>query len=148
MRCRCQLDLLETIDESDIDLRIDTPFCEQNPNVYGVYRSRGLQRQLILCTGGSVDADDHDTVRHEVSHAIQHCINAARGTHRNTPIVTDPQRLVATAIEVLGQERVEYIQRVYPRAHWLVEFEANIMAEIFTSAEIEQMFAEYCLYSE
>ena len=140
--------LLDTIDRSDIDLRVDTPFCKKNPGVYGVYRSRGLQRQLILCTGGHVDADDHDTVRHEVAHAIQHCINASRGTHRNTPIVDDPQKLVATAMEVLGQKRVEYIQSVYPRAHWLVELEANIMAKIFTAAEIEEMFEENCLMNE
>ena len=140
--------LINTVDESDIDLQIDTPFCYQNPGVYGVYRSRGFQRQLILCPGATVDAEDHDTVRHEVAHAIQHCINASRGTHRNTPIVDDPQRLVATAIEVLGQAEVERIQTIYPRHHWLVEIEANLMAELFTAAEIQQMFQENCLYSE
>ena len=142
------LALINTVDDSDIDLRIDSPYCAQNPGVYGVYRSRGLQRQLILCPGETVDADDHDTVRHEVAHAIQHCINASRGTHRNTPIVNDPQKLIATALEVLGQERVEYIQSVYHRAHWLVEIEANLMAHLFTAAEIEKMFEENCLYSE
>ena len=140
--------LINTIDESDIDLRIDSPFCYQNPGVYGVYRSRGLQRQLILCPGETVDADDHDTVRHEVAHAIQHCINASRGTHRNTPIVDEPQKLVATAREVLGQAAIERIQTLYPRAHWLVEIEANLMAHLFTAAEIEELFVENCLFSE
>ena len=140
--------LINTVDESDIDLQIDTPFCYQNPGVYGVYRSRGFQRQLILSPGATVDAEDHDTVRHEVAHAIQHCINASRGTHRDTPIVTDTSKLVATAREVLGQDEIERIQTLYPRKHWLVEIEANLMAELFTAAEIQQMFVENCLYSE
>ena len=140
--------LINTVDDSDIDLRIDSPYCAKNPGVYGVYRSRGLQRQLILCPGSTVDAEDHDTVRHEVAHAIQHCINAARGTDRLVPIVNDPQKLVATAREVLGQDRINYIQRNYHRSQWLVEIEANLMAHLFTAKQIEQMFKEHCLVSE
>jgi hypothetical protein len=140
--------LINTIDDSDINLVIDPPWCQENPAVYGMYRSRGLQRQLVLCPGDTVDAEDHDTVRHEVAHAIQHCINAARGTHRNTPIVDDIPKLINHARATLGQERLDFIQRSYPKSHWLVEIEANIMASVFTSKEIEDMFKEYCLYNE
>ena len=140
--------LVNTVDASDIDLRIDTAFCVQNPKVHGVYRQRGLQRQLILCPGETVDAGDHNTVRHEVAHAIQHCVNAARGTHMDTPIVTDVKELMSFALPSLGQKHIDHIQKVYPRKHWLVEIEANMMAKIFTASEIQKMFKKSCLFNE
>ena len=79
----------------------------------GVYRSRGFQRQLILCTGDVVDADDHDTVRHEVTHAIQHCVNVIRGTSLNTPI-NDVGELVNDARIVLGQNDLTSSNAVTP----------------------------------
>ena len=140
--------LVNAVDASDIDLRIDTPFCTKNPKVFGVYRQRGFQRQLILCPGDTVDAADHDTVRHEVAHAIQHCINAARGTEINTPIVTEVKELMSHALPVLGQKHIDHIQKVYPREHWLVEIEANMMAKLFTASEVQQMFEQNCLFNE
>ena len=140
--------LVNAVDASDIDLRIDTPYCNQNPDVHGVYRQRGLQRQLILCPGDTVDAGDHNTVRHEVAHAIQHCINAVRETHMDTPIVTDKKELMSYSLPVLGQKHIDHIQKVYPRKHWLVEIEANMMAKVFTASEIQEMFEKNCLYSE
>ena len=142
------LALVNAIDDSDIDLRIDSPFCSQNPKVFGVYRQRGFQRQMILCPGDTVDAGDHDTVRHEVAHAIQHCINAARGTDMYTPIVTDKKELMSHALPVLGQRHIDHIQKVYPREHWLVEIEANMMAQVFTASEIQTMFEKDCLYND
>ena len=140
--------LVNTVDASDIDLRIDSPFCAQNPKVYGVYRQRGLQRQLILCPGDIVDAGDHNTVRHEVTHAIQHCVNAARGTDMFTPIVTDVDELMSYALSVLGQKHIDRIQKAYPRKHWLIEIEANTMAKLFTASEIQKMFEKSCLFNE
>ena len=40
----------------------------------------GMKREMHLCPGATVDAIDHATVRHEAIHAVQHCVNVARGT--------------------------------------------------------------------
>ena len=85
--------LIETIDENGILVTINHEECATG--VYnGQYRWLGFQRELRLCPGASVDARDHETVRHETIHAIQHCINVARGTNTDTPVMNDVDQLM------------------------------------------------------
>ena len=82
--------LLETISDNGILVTINHTECATG-TYNGQYRWLGFQREMRLCPGDIIDANDHNTVRHETIHAIQHCINVARGTNTDTPIIEDPE---------------------------------------------------------
>ena len=138
-------DLINTVDASDITVQIDSQYCIDNPGFHGVYRYHGFKRQLILCPGGEVDADDHNTVRHEVWHAIQHCVNVGRGTDLDYPVNDDHAQVVEDARTLLDPKYFQFIMNSYPEEVWLSEFEANIAAYLFDAEELEDMFKKVCL---
>jgi len=135
--------LIETIDENGILVTINHEECAAG--IYnGQYRWLGFQRELRLCPGRTVDARDHETVRHEVIHAIQHCINVARGTTTDTPVINDVDQLMLWARQYLSMREIEWIQAAYDRSQWLTEIEAFAGAKAYTSSELEEMFLEAC----
>ena len=138
------LGLIETMEESGILVTINHPDCATN-GANGQYRWIGFQREMRLCPGQTIDADDHNTVRHETVHAIQHCVNVARGTHTDTPIINDPTEFKEFVRAYLNEEFIQWIMEVYPEDQWLTEFEAFAGAEAFTAAELEEMFLSACV---
>ena len=120
--------LIETIDENGILVTINHEECATG-TYNGQYRWLGFQREMRLCPGATVDANDHNTVRHEVIHAIQHCVNVARGTDQFTPVMK-METLVQLVNEHLSVDTVDFIKTHYDPDHWAVELEANLMAEI------------------
>lgn len=136
--------LIRTVNDNGITVTINSDTCDGT--VLGTYRWVGIKRQLNLCPGSSVDAIDHSTVRHEVWHAIQHCVNSARGTHSLTPVLTDTQKLVDWVNETVPSHVVSHIKRVYSRDHWGIEFEANAAERAFTATEIQELFLKSCVY--
>lgn len=139
--------LIDLIGNSGIAVRYNTADCASG-KFLGLYRHRGMQRAFILCPGSTVDANDHMVVRHEAIHAIQHCVNAARGTHVFTPIIDNDTQLMEFVYEHLSSEFVEEIKRVYPVEQWRIEFEAFAGMHAFTSDELAEMFTQACLYTE
>ena len=139
--------LLETVQENGILVTVNHDDCLTN-GANGQYRWLGFQREIRLCPGRTVDAGDHNTVRHEVVHAIQHCINVARGTSTDTPIINDVDQLLAFAAEHLTAQEIEWIQHIYERDQWLTEIEAFAGAKAYTSAELEEFFLEVCTLQE
>ena len=103
-----------------------------------------MRREFIVCTGAEVDANDHDTVRHETVHAIQHCVNVARGTDIFTPVM-DYDRLTDMVNTHMSAEKVTWIKSVYPQSHWWVEFEAFLIADLASASELMEMFSDACL---
>ena len=101
---------------------------------------------MRLCPGDTVDAGDHNTVRHETVHAIQHCVNVARGTSTDTAVIDDPDQLLVWAREHLTRREIQWIQDTYPRDQWMTEIEAFAGANAYTSAELEEMFPGYVLF--
>ena len=99
-----------------------------------------MKHALILCPGATVDADDHMVVRHEAIHAIQHCVNVARGTHVLTPVIQDERQLLAWVREYLTEEQIENIMRVYEPSHWLIEFEAFAGMHAYTADELAEKY--------
>ena len=139
--------LIETIDENGILVTINHEECATG--VYnGQYRWLGFQRELRLCPGASVDARDHETVRHETIHAIQHCINVARGTNTDTPVMNDVDELMYWARQHLTMREIEWIQSAYDRSQWLTEIEAFAGARAYTSSELEELFLAACTLQE
>ena len=137
-------DLLETISDSGILVTINHPDCATN-GAQGQYRWLGFQREMRLCPGDVVDAADHNTVRHETIHAIQHCVNVARGTDLDTPVIEDTEVLMAFVKEYLTRQQIRWITDVYPRDQWLTELEAFAGANAYTASDLEQLFREVCL---
>lgn len=139
--------LLDLLDESGILISYNTSDCDSDEYL-GLYRHAGMRRQMVLCPGSSVDADDHMVVRHETIHAIQHCVNVARGTSVLTPVIDDDEQLMEWVYEHLDRSFVENIKRVYPIEQWRIEFEAFAGMHAYTSEELAEMFRQACTFTE
>lgn len=135
-------DLLKLLQSGGISVYVDSDHCDGT--VHGQYRFAGMRREFIVCTGAEIDATDHDTVRHETVHAIQHCVNAARGTSLFTPVM-DYERLTDMVNTHMSAEKVSWIKSVYPEQHWWVEFEAFLIADLASASELMEMFSDACL---
>ena len=135
-------DLLKTLSDSGIHITYNSNNCDGTH--YGVYRFVGMKREMHLCPGASVDAIDHATVRHEAWHSVQHCVNTARGTSHYDP-VADIDELVDAVNSNLSEDTVDYVKANYEPDHWAVELEANLMEQLATAKEIEELFVEACL---
>ena len=139
--------LIDTIDENGILVTINHPECAAG--IYnGQYRWLGFQREMRLCPGETVDARDHETVRHETVHAIQHCVNVARGTNTDTPVMNDVDQLMRWARQHLSMQEIRWIQDAYDRSQWLTEIEAFAGARAYTSSELEELFLGVCTVQE
>ena len=139
--------LLETVADHGILVTVNPDACLTNGS-NGQYRWLGFQREIVLCPGSTVDGQDHNTVRHEVVHAIQHCVNAARGTNTDTPIIDDPDSLSEFVRTNLSQKEIEWVMSVYDESQWLTELEAFAGAKAYTSSELETLFLDTCTLQE
>ena len=140
-------DLLETLDKEGILVTINSDDCLTNGSD-GQYRWLGFKREMVLCPGSTVDADDHNTVRHETIHAIQHCINVTRRTNLNTPIIQNPNDLMKFVNSHLSQDEIDWVTSMYDRSQWLTELEAFAGAEAYTASELEKLFLDACTLQE
>ena len=138
--------LLRTVEEGGILVTYNVDACDTD-NAHGSYRWAGLRREIRLCPGQTVDAIDHETVRHEVHHALQHCVNAARGTSMDTPIITDPNEFKEFVIANLSQQEINRVLRIYPRDQWPTELEAFASANAYTASQLEVFFRQVCMAS-
>ena len=136
-------DLLGLLMESGITVTVNGPNCSSG-EYHGVYQFLGMKRELHLCPGSEVSADDHSTVRHETAHAIQHCVNTIRGTDLSTPIQEDPEALWADAQQYLHPQIIEWVLDTYEKQDWAVELEANIIERVMTAEELMKLFNKAC----
>lgn len=135
-------DLLRMVSQEGIMVKVNTAECHQYP-IHGAYITYGNSRSMVLCPGKRWDAIDHSTVRHEMAHALQHCVNTKRGTPRNTPIISDRSQLAQLVNTYVPEEQVISIKESYPREKWLVEFEANYVELVMTSSSLMQLWDEF-----
>ena len=141
------ISLLKTMEESGILVTYNHADCSTN-GANGQYRWLGFQREMRLCPGSTVDAIDHNTVRHETIHAIQHCVNVARGTNTDTPIVNEVEEFKAFVEAYLSPEDIAWVMEAYDESQWLTELEAFAGANAFTATELEEMFLSACTVRE
>ena len=139
--------LLELMSSNGIALRYNNSDCTSGEYL-GLYRHRGMKRAMVLCYGATVDAEDHMVVRHEAIHAIQHCVNAARGTSTDAPIINNPNDFAEFVMANLPQEDIEWVKSMYPESQWLTELEAFAGANAYTSSELEDLFLDACTIQE
>lgn len=139
--------LLELMETGGIAVRYNSADCASGEYL-GLYRHRGMKRAMVLCPGATVDANDHMVVRHEAIHAIQHCVNTARGTSIYTAVIQDDDELMAFTRSHLDDDYIENIKRLYPVEQWRIEFEAFAGMYAYTADELADMFRKACLYTE
>ena len=139
--------LLELMSSNGIAIRYNGSDCTSGEYL-GLYRHRGMKRAMILCYGATVDAADHMVVRHEAIHAIQHCVNTARGTHVLSAVINNDDELMAFTREHLSEEAIEEIKRVYDPTHWRIEFEAFAGMHAYTADELAILFRKACVYTD
>ena len=113
------------------------------PGVVGSYQL--ANKTLTLCPGLEVDADDHDTVRHEVWHAIQHCLVSSGARSLEPVIEVGTKEYWDLVASNLSMKQVKFIQESYPEKYWHVETEAFVAAATLTSAQIEDIFIDSCV---
>ena len=132
--------LIETVSES-LNVVINDGSC--SPGVAGSYQLS--TKTLTLCPGTDIVADDHDTVRHEVWHAVQHCLteDISKGLEPVVAKSTDDWwELIGSNLSL---KTASWIHESYPKSHWDVEYEAFVMASTLTSSEIETVFIQACV---
>ena len=77
-------------------------------------------------------------------HAIQHCVNAARGTNFLTPVENDITQLNEYVAAGLDQETIDFVKSNYKSSQWAMELEANLAEAWFTPIELMELFIDSC----
>ena len=135
-------DLIQTV-KAHMTVEIDTPFCDKQEKAAGAFDPNN--QRIILCPRGDVDADDHDTVRHEVWHVIQHCITPKTSKYLNTVIAVGSSDWNQHILGTLSYSRVQWIKESYPEVHHNAELEAFAVAQNMTATQISNLFTKFCL---
>tara|TARA_B100000085_G_scaffold226456_1_gene212149 strand:- start:86 stop:607 length:522 start_codon:yes stop_codon:yes gene_type:complete len=134
--------LLNMLDDDGVVILVNSTMCKRKP-IHGAYVTYGDgSRSMVLCPGDEWDPIDHSTVRHEMAHALQHCVNEKRGTPRDTPIIQDIDQLAQLVNTHVPEDQVIFIKSSYPRDKWLVEFEANYVERVLTSTQLMELWNE------
>ena len=132
-------ELLRTVDEY-VNVSIDPPRCDSG-EFMGSWSPRTTT--LTVCTQGSVDAEDHDTVRHEVWHIVQMCKTPSHAKHLY-PVIRDTQDWERYVLSNISQSQIDSIIRNYPEHHVIPEIEAYVMAAELTAKQVQNEFIRHC----
>ena len=103
------------------------------------------QNEIGLCYLGTPNANDHNTVRHEVWHFIQHCAAKRRGLQGLTPVSMDSMRRTQWVSQYLRPAAISNIRRAYPARAHAIELEAFAAAESYTSDQIGGVLRKWCV---
>ena len=133
--------LISQLDSDGVVIMVNSSMCKRQP-IHGAYVTYGDgSRSFVLCPGDTWDAEDHSTVRHEMTHALQHCINIKRGTPRGTPIL-DTTTLMSRVHENLSPDTINFIRTSYEQSDWLIEYEANLAEHTMTASQLIHIWRE------
>ncbi len=135
-------DLIQTV-KQHMDVHIDVPFCDDKPDMAGAFDPRN--ERIVLCPRGDVNADDHDTVRHEVWHVIQYCLTPSNSRVLSPVFEPGTKEWRTVILDRLPQRQVDTIKDVYPVAHHNVEIEAFSVARNLTAKQISKYFIKACI---
>ena len=134
--------LIDKVDDH-MSVTYDAPFCDKYEGAAGAF-DRG-NMVMHLCPRGPVDADDHDTVRHEVWHVIQHCLTPKSSKYLNTVMAVGSSDWNQHILGTLSYSRVQWIKESYPETHHNAELEAFAVAQNMTATQISNLFTKFCL---
>ena len=101
-------------------------------------------KMLTVCYDGRPDAADHDTVRHEVFHAAQHCAAEKRGRRHTLVPILNGKQLSTFITDSLTPREIAGIKKSYTSDKHATELEAFAAAKVYTAAEINRIFVTWC----
>ena len=133
--------LLQTLTEYGITIEYNPTHCSN-----GYAGKYSTNKVMSLCYKGQPTAFDHDTVRHETMHVLQHCAALRRGDNRGiVPLAIDPTERNQWVSSVLRQGQIAQIKDTYPvRAHQ-IELEAFAGAAHYTSNQLATLVTKWCI---
>ena len=106
---------------------------------------RPYSGQVTICTGDNGwDANDHDTVRHETWHVIQHCLRHPDHTKLQPLFTPGTEEWDTYVIGNLTHEMYHFILTDYPETHHNIELEAFAMARSLTASQVQDAFERAC----
>ena len=132
-------ELLRTVDQY-VNVHVDPPRCN-TADYHGSWAP--ATDTLTLCTHGSIDAEDHDTVRHEVWHIVQTCLTPSHSRYLH-PVITDTGKWKTMVMDNISNSELQWIIYSYPEAHVHAEIEAFVMAEQLTASQVQDAFIRSC----
>ncbi len=132
--------LLQTLQEYGITIEYNPSHCSNGYS--GRYTTRKL---MTLCYSGQPTAFDHDTVRHETMHVLQHCAALRRGDDRGiVPLAIDPTERTQWVSSVLRSGEINEIKRTYPVKAHQVELEAFAAASHYSASDLTKLVKAWC----
>jgi len=137
-------ELLDLVSQSGVEVTVNDSIYCLSGQYYGVYAWADDYRGIHLCPGDTVEPIDHATVRHEVMHAIQHCVNVKRQTSLDTSVLT-PEKLKISADIHLTRRKLEQIAYMYSPEELPIEIEAFLAQELYTATQLMIMYEEHCV---
>ena len=133
------MELLNTLQEYGVTVRYNHPDCSQ-----GFQGQYTIAKVMTLCYQGAPGAGDHDTVRHEAAHFLQHCAAIKRGERGITPLAANTTRRTQWIQTVLDAGHIHSIKEHYDPSHHQVELEAFAMAHHYTASQITAYIKVWC----
>ena len=132
--------LLQTLTDYGVTIQYNPSDC--GSGFMGRYNTRKV---MTLCYRGAPKADDHDTVRHETAHFLQHCASIQRGEQGLNPLAVNPTKRNRWVTQVLSASKINRIKSSYnPRVHQ-IELEAFAMAKHYTANDLIGYIKAWCI---
>ena len=133
--------LLQTLQEYGVTVHYNsTKGCTG-----GHHGSYNTAKVMHLCYRGSQPtAEDHNTLRHEAFHYLQHCANERRGGTGLRPLAINPGERQQFVLKALGNGYISQIKSLYPARAHQIELEAFAAAETYTAGELITYIRSWC----
>lgn len=142
--------LSEVISQTGITFRINPLECDEDPS-FGWYHAK--DKELVVCQENRVKGttaqvqwtmEDLDTLRHEVHHLTQDCMDGSIDGNLGAVYVTP----ISWALDVLGSEKIHQILKNYSnRSSHIQTMELEAFAVAAVNNPLEQLndVKKYCL---
>ena len=114
----------------------NNPDC--TPGIHGWY-NHGT-KTITICTLNQMNAETHDTLRHEVFHFIQGCQSSG---YQLEPLMPR-QNFIYFVERSLTPGQIDGIKMTYPQGKWATEMEAFAMAKDMSAATLSIYLDKYC----
>lgn len=134
-------ELIQTVQNLGYTVHVNSAEC-YNRGYAGMFIP--AEGAIHLCKGkGPADADEHDTVRHEVWHLIQYCATP-KTAGALIPWTRDKDLYISRINEALSPRMIDHVIDSYPDNVEIVELEAFAAAQALSAKEIQSILIQEC----
>ena len=132
--------LLETLREYGVTVEYNPSYCSQ-----GFAGRYSTAKVMTLCYQNMPTAEDHDTIRHETAHVLQHCANMRRGGRGIQPLAINPDQRNQWVKQVLKNSTISHVIETYPERAHQIELEAFAMAHHYDATQLANLVKAWCV---